>query len=261
MRKHLPLVTIFFLLFASAAVAQVADTYKFVRIPEKYEAFKEEDQYQLNALTTFLFEKLGYTALYKEATPEGVAPCEILKAAVHNDSGIFMSKLILTLEDCNGSIIFKSEEGESRQKDYKAAYHEALRNAFASLEGVELKSADKEAGIVETGVVDREVAERKVAPVLENPLKTTDAKTENLTFSNGAAIFSLKEVASGYHLFQEGREERAASLMKSKSGHNFIFLSKDLQGNAFFDDEENLVVEYVDPNTQLITTVVYKKID
>jgi hypothetical protein len=43
------------------------------------------------------------------------------------------------LKDCQGNIIFKGKEGKSREKEFQAAYDEALRNAFSSLNDVPYK--------------------------------------------------------------------------------------------------------------------------
>lgn len=260
--KNEILVFSIFLTLSCGMFAQEGANYKYVRVPEKFEDFKEENQYQINALTAFLLEKVGYDALYKESQPAGVDPCDILKAAVHNESGIFKSRLYLTLEDCNGNIVFKSEEGESREKEYKTSYHEALRNAFASVTQLQPKPATAiKTVVVDPVVTSEERAVKKEAPILENPKKSTETKISERTFSNGSDLFILKEVPSGYHLFKKGEEERVASLMRSSSGENYIYVSKNLQGNAFFDRDKNLVVEYIDPNTQLLSTVTYKAKD
>jgi hypothetical protein len=43
------------------------------------------------------------------------------------------------LKDCSGNIIFKGKEGRSREKEFYAAYTEALNEAFSSLKNVPYK--------------------------------------------------------------------------------------------------------------------------
>ena len=42
--------------------------------------------------------------------------------------------LKIQLKNCDGEVVYTSEEGLSREKNYKKAYHEALRMAFKFLE-------------------------------------------------------------------------------------------------------------------------------
>ena len=48
------------LVFISGAFSQTnLNNYKYVIVPKKYDFLKEEDQFRLNGLTKFLFEKYG----------------------------------------------------------------------------------------------------------------------------------------------------------------------------------------------------------
>jgi hypothetical protein len=42
----------------------------------------------------------------------------------------FLTKVHITLKDCYGKVVFKSETGASRTKAYELAYPEALNEAF-----------------------------------------------------------------------------------------------------------------------------------
>ncbi|MCB4807735.1 hypothetical protein LG651_05690 [Tamlana sp. 62-3] len=112
------------------------NNYKYVVVQNKYDFLKEADQYQLNSLTKFLFEKYGFEAVLEgENYPEEMAfnRCLALSSDVLKDSGMFKTKLSVQLKDCNGAVVFTSQIGESREKEYKLAYHEALRDAFKSI--------------------------------------------------------------------------------------------------------------------------------
>ncbi|WP_142783915.1 hypothetical protein [Changchengzhania lutea] len=109
--------------------------YKYIIVPNKFDFLKQENQYQLNALTEFLFNKYGFNALMEgEAYPEDLVRnrCLALKSDVDKDSGMFKTKLKVTLKDCNDQQVFTSQMGESREKQYDKAYNEALREAFKS---------------------------------------------------------------------------------------------------------------------------------
>ncbi|HET8837617.1 MAG TPA: hypothetical protein VFM82_01325, partial [Flavobacteriaceae bacterium] len=66
--------------------------YKYVIVPKKFDFLTENDQYKLNSLTEFLFEKYGFTAILEgEKFPDDLIknPCSALNADVHSDSGMF----------------------------------------------------------------------------------------------------------------------------------------------------------------------------
>ena len=131
------MVIIFFIAFSVSGFAQQSlNNYKYVVIPKQYDFLKSEDQYQLNSLTKFLFDKEGFIALYDiEQKPEELItnPCSGLSTRITNESGLFTTKLIIELMNCRNEVVFTSAEGRSKEKDYKKAYQEALRDAFNSI--------------------------------------------------------------------------------------------------------------------------------
>jgi hypothetical protein len=118
------------------------NNYKYVIVPNKYDFLKEADQYQLNSLTEFLFSKYGFQALMEGSNyPEDVIRnrCLALKSNLVKDSGMFKTKLKVELKNCNDQVVYTSEMGESREKEYQRAYNEALRDAFKSIEALNYK--------------------------------------------------------------------------------------------------------------------------
>jgi hypothetical protein len=130
----------FFILvmYVSVTFAQSElDAYKYIIIPKKYDFLKEEDRYQINSLTKFLFEKKGFNALFEDETyPADLLenPCLATTAYVVDDSSMFTTKLYIELKDCHNKTIYKSAEGKSKEKDYKKTYNDALRKSFSSIE-------------------------------------------------------------------------------------------------------------------------------
>ena len=122
--------------FTFAARAQSLNAYKYVIVPTKFDFLKEDNQYDTNALARFLFEKEGFITLYNnERKPEELLanPCLALNADVKNNSGLFITKLVVSLVNCKNETVYMSPEGKSKEKEYKKAYHEALRNALNGL--------------------------------------------------------------------------------------------------------------------------------
>lgn len=116
--------------------------YKYILVPEQYEFQKDKNQYQLNALTKFLFEKYGFTALMNsDDYPSDLAQnsCLALKAMVIKDPGIFKTKLQVELQNCKGEVVYLTQVGETREKEYSRAYNLALRDAFQSFSNINYK--------------------------------------------------------------------------------------------------------------------------
>ncbi|MDF1517899.1 MAG: hypothetical protein P1P79_08135, partial [Lutibacter sp.] len=115
------------------------NSYKYILVPKQFEFQRSADQYQLNSLTKFLFEKSGFTVLFTDENfPADLAgnSCLGLKAKVNNDSGMFSTKMNVVLADCYNQVVFLTKEGKSKEKDYKTAYHEALRMTFTDIENL-----------------------------------------------------------------------------------------------------------------------------
>ncbi|GAA4280830.1 hypothetical protein [Gaetbulibacter aestuarii] len=132
----LTLITSFIIGFNALAQTSLND-YKYVIVPKKYEFLKEPNQYQINALSKFLFKKYGFDAYMEgEQLPEDLQKnrCLALNSDLVEDSGLFKTKLNLVLKNCDGVEVYKGPEGESREKDFKRAFTEATRNAFKPLE-------------------------------------------------------------------------------------------------------------------------------
>ncbi|MBP0903429.1 hypothetical protein ACFSKN_00870 [Mariniflexile gromovii] len=130
-------------LFSASMFSQSnLNNYKYVIVPKKYDFLKETDQYQLNSLTEFLFNKYGFIALMEGSDyPADVMKnrCLALKSNLIKDNSMFKTKLAVELKNCNDQVVYTSEIGESREKEYQRAYTEALRDAFKSIEALKYK--------------------------------------------------------------------------------------------------------------------------
>ena len=284
MKKILFILT--FIIGTISSFAQDLDQYKYIIIPEKFEFSKEENQYQLNALTKFLFEKYGFETLMKsEQKPLDLQKnyCLGLTASVKDNSGLFVTKLVVQLEDCRGNIVFESKEGRSRIKEFKDAHHEALRDAFSAIkelnyeydpsevsaptasETKEAPQAVEKAEVAQTEPetepvkTSEEIETPTTAPaevVVENPM-AKNASAKELNFEKDGINYSLEKSDSGYSFYQENSEEPFAVLAKSGGQNSFIYKSLTRQGVAYFDEGGNLIVEYLDAENKSVE-VVYK---
>lgn len=287
MKRTVLVICLFFGL--QAMEAQHLNSYQYVIIPAEFDFQNGTNQFQLNELLKFLFEKEGFEAfLDNEPIPSEFSSnaCRGLRARVRNESGMFRTRLYIELRDCNNIEVFVSREGVSREKDFKKAYQEALRAAFESIselnytieeeqEVVEVTAVPEieEERVVEvtavppvedenevSGEVKKELPEEGKDP-LKDDVQPAGPEPNRLFFLKGDSEFFLEKIPSGYNLYQKGMAEPFASLIKSSAGESFIYSSVTGKGMANFDSDGNLTVEVLDGNTNNLRTTVYTKRD
>lgn len=136
MKYFFSIVLTVFIGFSSAA--QSIHEYEYVLVPTQYDFSSYADKFQLNSLTSFLFKREGFKTYTNtlETIPTEVAEnsCKALYVDVKDNSGVIRTRLQIELKDCDGNVIFVSQVGDSKLKDYTKANHEALREAFMSIE-------------------------------------------------------------------------------------------------------------------------------
>ncbi len=140
MKIKLLLSGIFFLLISTNIFSQTSlNNYKYVIVPDKFDFLNEKNQYRINELAEFLFNKYGFTALTEgEDYPEDLTNnrCLALKSDLLKESKMFKTRLKIELKDCNDRLVYVSNYGESREKEYETAYVEAVRATFKHLEAL-----------------------------------------------------------------------------------------------------------------------------
>lgn len=138
MKKYL-LLLLFFV--SVSGISQTINDYKYALVPAKFNFLKENDKFRLNTLTKMFMEKYGFTAYFDtDNIPMEVTNtnCNKVYVDVTDNSGLLLTKIVVTIKDCKG-IVFFTSEGKSREKEYKIAYNEALRDAFKAFDKVNYK--------------------------------------------------------------------------------------------------------------------------
>jgi len=195
------LTTILACLFITSAFAQTElNNYKYIIVSKKFDFLKEANQYQLNDLSKFLFNKYGFQALIEgEEYPEDLIRnrCLALDADVMKGTGMFRTKLTITLTDCNDRLVYTSKIGESREKDYKVSYTEAIRDAFMSFEAMEYhyepKADDTSVLTTDTAVASEKLKEIEQLKKEINTLKKekeVEAVKENIATVESAVTIT-----------------------------------------------------------------------
>jgi hypothetical protein len=186
------------------------NSYKYVLVPERFEFLKTDNQYGLNTLTKTLLEGVGFTTfMTNEALPAEVADnkCNALKAELVEKKKFLATGLILLLKDCQGTIIYKSEEGKSREKEWGAAYAEALKNAFTSLDAAQYKYDSTRA----TQVIPTTVSVAPAAVAAATPA----------TFTENKDVLYAQANSTGYQLIDTS-PKKVMTLLKTSQQDNFI---------------------------------------
>ena len=135
-------ILLLFILISSYVFSQSVNDYQYVIVPVKYDFLSKEDQYGLNTLTKLLLQKYGFKAyLSNEEMPlnTDIQRCNFLYADVIQDNSMFVTKVKVALKDCKEKVVFETQFGSSREKEFAVAYNQALREAGKSFDKLNYK--------------------------------------------------------------------------------------------------------------------------
>ncbi|WP_412467636.1 hypothetical protein [Pedobacter sp. KLB.chiD] len=231
------------LLAISSAVQAQSNTanYKYIIVPEKFSFLKQVNQYGLNTLVKALFEEKGFTVYFDNTElPQEIATdrCKTLTVELQEKNSMFVTNLTLLLKDCKGTIVVKSKEGKSREKEYNTSYNMALRDAFTSFN--DFNYAADQPTVATSTVPANTNTETKTVPVIVD--QTTATKTGHETLLYAQAI------NNGYQLI-DATPKIVMTLLKTsmedcyisnKGNANGIVIKKN--GNWFFEYYKNDVL-------------------
>jgi hypothetical protein len=210
--------------------SQSVNDYKAVIVPLKYDFIKTENQYRLSTMTKSNLLKAGFQAFYtNEQLPEGYGDrCNLLYVDVKRDNGFLVTKLFVEFKDCYGKVIYTSEVGKSKEKDYEVAYRESLDDAFKSINELHYKY-DGKAVISSVKVSPSAAAVSGVAAsnlVLVAP--SPDLKDPNLLYA--------QPTESGYQLIDK-TPKVVMKLLKTSQTNVFIAIKDSIQGSLILKDD------------------------
>jgi hypothetical protein len=268
---------IFFLMLfvASYSFSQSVNDYKGVIIPMKYDFLKTENQYRLQTITKINLQKAGFQAFYAtEAIPAEITDrCSLLYVDVKKESGFLISKLYVVFKDCYGALVFQSEVGKSREKEYETAYSDALNNAFISVYALKYKYNGNTNFSPKTGVTAQtmsvaavpasatptvvvpEVAVVPAAAAVAVPVVAPTSKNETKTSENkSTGLLYAQPTSYGYQLIDSEpkvvmkvyKTSNPASYMAKKGDVQGALVSKDNQWFFEYYQNDQLISEKID---------------
>ncbi len=246
--------------------------YKYVVVPAQYGFLSEDDKYQLNSLTKFLFNKYGYNAFMEgEEFPADLQEngCLAMYANLLENSSLLKTKLQLEVKDCNGTVIMRSDTGETKEKAYDKAFNLALRQAFESFQYAEYRyvpitgpgvSKTSEAKPMEEKVIEEEIAVMTENEETREPMKMVEVKeipvesatvgekidTEMVIVKEPSDLLYAQPIANGFQIV-DTEPKKVMVLYKSGLKDVFIVEGKDAvvykKDGIWYYDEYNSKLE------------------
>jgi hypothetical protein len=101
--------------------------------------------------------------------------CDKVYVEVTENNNLFVTRLTVLFKDCKNSLLFSSEEGMSREKEFSVAYNEVLRNAFKSFDKLNYKYNSEKYG----DIYRSNIKAKSSDSVKKNELKDIGETTSN----------------------------------------------------------------------------------
>lgn len=222
-----------FALLSSYCFSQSIDDYAAVIVPLKFDFIKTDNQYRLATITKYNLEKAGFTAFYanQDLPIELMGQrCNLLNVDVVKDNGFLITKLYIVFKDCYGKVVFTSETGKSKTKEYEAAYKEALDEAFVSVNALNYKyngTVNTDSKKVVASNVP--VATTAAVAVPVTAVAVPVSSSEN-NINSSADVLYAQPTETGYQLIDK-TPKVVMKLMKTSQPNSFIAIRDGVQGS------------------------------
>ena len=249
-------------------IAQSVNEFKYVIVPDRFSWTDEADKFQVNSLTTFLFKKYGFDAyqLGSILPPDmNAGGCNALTADVEESSSFISTKLKVILKDCKGRFVFESDQGTSKEKDYKRAYHEALRDAFISIRDLEYRyngnndqkqaphkiqeEKVQEVAVVkkveEQSIIKKPLAQSQKEKALEQEVAVETPTRGIVSQEKNAGLYRsldgsyYMEVDEEKMVFSEG--DKIIGVMVSKAAAIYDVVTNEFSGKGYFANNQFII--------------------
>ena len=234
------------MLVSSLGFSQSITNYKYVIIPLKFDFLKSENQYRLATLSKFNLNKAGFEAFYdNEPLPsDNMQRCDLMSFDVIKEKSFLTTKMHVVFKDCYGKIIYQSETGVSKEKDYQLAYTEALNKAFMSVYALNYKYVGS------NKIVDSKVSSISansdivtVKEVIKHEEKLVPVSKKELIKDTG--FLYAQPVVNGFQLVDTTpkvvmkvyKTSNASCFIAEKDNNNGVLISKD--GQWYFEYYKN----------------------
>ena len=245
-------------LVSSYGFSQSINDYAAVIVPIKYDFLKEENQYRLNTLTKFNLQKAGFQAFYSnEEFPVEYNRCSLLNVDVLKDNAFLVTKLYVVFKDCNGKVVYKSEVGKSKEKEFEVAYAEALNMAFTSIYALHYKYNGKAVAPNQNTTVTSTVASTSVVSTAVPVTAAAVAVSvpNNSAEPDGSVLFA-QPIKNGFQLV-DSTPKVILKAYKTTNPSIYIASKESIQGVMILKDNQ-WFFEYYEKDTLMSEKISVK---
>ena len=250
MNKLQKTITLLFIgLFTLTSFAQhKLDKYGYILIPQQLSFQDKPNEYDINKVLKSSLSKYNFTAFVKGDTiPSSISPCDILHLET-DKSGFLSTKIKLVFSDCYGKDIFTSIEGQSRIKEFKPSYYEAIRNT--------LRDPNIRDHIYDPNA--KKVVKEKVKKINPAVVNVIPKNVKKLTLEFKDIQYNLASV-DNHNVFNifDNNNALIGTLIKQPKSNVYILKTNSLNGSGTFDDFGNFLLTRVNPvnNTKITDTM------
>lgn len=269
--------TLFLCFLGFKAFAQISlNDYKYVIVEKQFHFQNEPNEYNLNEMVKYQFEKIGFKVLLQDdKLPEELVSnyCLALNSEIVA-KGLLRTKATIFLRDCNGQIIFQSNEGVTKVKDFNRAYDLAIRDAFQSFSGIDYYyipkvkeatsqeiSSDSKSEMTEDTMESKEKSDVNEAEVLTSSevvatttetVKANDTWHANLSaYRDGDQVYYLKPNSIGMTLITADKSKEY-QLLPTNQNDVYTLKVGTFHGVVFYDaSKETYTLQYHDDKGEL----------
>ncbi|MDG1572086.1 hypothetical protein OZ410_07145 [Robiginitalea sp. M366] len=201
----------FALLLHTGLQAQL-NAYKYVVVPLQFEAFNQMNLHQTSTTVKYYLEQYGLPVIYDNAKPREIVenPCHAAYVKLQDNSGLFATRVILSIVDCEGKVLMTSSEGRSKEKDFKESFRQAIEQASLDFANVNYRYTPPAEPAVTAVETQAEAPEPQAPPMPEviaevarEPEPAAETEAEALAQPEAPAeadLWYAQKTADGYQL-------------------------------------------------------------
>lgn len=259
MSKQYILLSLVCSLFLNGFSQKNINDYKYVVVPTTFDFVDEKDKYRLNTLTRYLFKENGFTAFYnEEKLPEDLFKnrCLALYADVKNIANSFTVKIQIELLDCEGNLVFVSDIGKTKIKNYAKGYPIAIREAFESIKFLNYKYKPSQAAqeaskklILDTKAINRTESQKEKEATAE--IKRLQDEVNSLKQKEKEAT-TEKEVV----LKKESIQKKAEVIIPKKVINKNTYIAQN-EDDTLIANPVNNGFQVMDANSTELMVLLY----
>lgn len=242
MKKYFSILVIALISSLSFSQSSLND-YEMAIIPSKFKFQDEDNQYRINLTIKAFLKQKGFEAyVSSDALPEGFLDYNCNKVFVNaiEENTMFSTKIKIEFKDCKQVVLFTTDLGESRIKDYGAAYNEALRIALKSFDKAKYKFSGKT-------YYDDEAQEKLKSRDIENVSNEITKVIKSETGVTYEKVTKNDKPTTGEVLVKVINQANQQELVLYKTTRNAIYLcNQNGKSGVVFAKNEVWFFEYLD---------------